>query len=59
MLDPQVQLTRAMGFLTVSVIMGILVSLAGWWVLGALFLVVILLAIGVIIGYFVNVNHEA
>ncbi len=58
MLDPQVQLTRAMVFLTISIIVGIIVSLAGWWVLGALFLVIILLAVGVIIGYFVNSTDE-
>lgn len=57
-LDPQIQLTRAMAFLTISIIVGIIVSLVGWWLLGALFLVVILLAVGVIIGYFVNSKSQ-
>jgi hypothetical protein len=59
MLDLQVQITRAMGFLTVSIIMGLVLSFVGWWLLGALFLVMILLAVGVIIGYFVNIKSQA
>jgi hypothetical protein len=31
----------------------------GWWVFGAFFLVVILLAVGVILGYFVNSETPA
>ena len=58
MLGLEVQLTRAMGFLSVTIVMGLLVSLVGWWLLGALFLVTILLAIGVIIGYFVNATSQ-
>jgi hypothetical protein len=59
MLELQMQLSRAMGFLTVSTILGIIVSLMGWWVFGAFFLVVILLAVGVILGYFVNSETPA
>jgi hypothetical protein len=59
MLELQVQLSRAMGFLAVSVILGMGVSLMGWWVFGTLFLVIVLLAIGVIIGYFVNEETPA
>jgi hypothetical protein len=58
MLGIRVQLTRAMVFLAVSIVLGILVSFMGSWVLGGLFLIVILLAIGVIIGYFVNANNS-
>lgn len=53
-LNLQVQVTRAMGFLTISTLAGLLTSLLGWWVPGAIFLVVTVLAIGVIIGHFAN-----
>ncbi len=59
MLELQVQISRAMGFLAVSMVLGIGVSLMGWWVFGTLFLVIVLLAIGVIIGYFVNADTPA
>lgn len=59
MLDLHVQLSRAIGFLTLSIILGILTSLLGWWVFGLFFLVVVLLAVGVIIGYFVNSETPA
>lgn len=52
--DLQLQLTRAMIFLIVCVVLGIIVGFLGWWVFGVFFLVTILLAIGVITGYFVN-----
>lgn len=58
MSDLQVQIIRAMGFLAVSIVAGIGVSFIGWWVLGALFLVMILLAVGVIIGYFMNATSR-
>lgn len=57
MLDIQAQLTRAMGFLAGCILIGILLSFLGWWVPGVAFLVVILLGIGVVIGYFVNVDN--
>ena len=53
-LELHIWLSRAMGFLTVTVILGIAASFLGWWVPGMLILVVILLAVGVILGYFVN-----
>lgn len=45
------QSTRAMGLMTVSVLVGLVVGLMGWWALGIISLVVILLTTGVLIGY--------
>lgn len=53
-LDATVQVTRAMIFLSIATLAGMVVTLAGWWVLGGLALIVVLLTIGVIIGYLVS-----
>jgi hypothetical protein len=50
MLDAQVQIIRAMVVVAASVVLGIVAGVLGWWVAGALFLLIILLTTGVIIG---------
>ena len=51
MLGTRVQLTRAMIWLSANIVTGIVVSFLGWWVAGTVSLVVILLTLGVTIGY--------
>jgi len=51
MLGTEVQLARAMVWLCGAIVVGIVVSFLGWWVLGILALVVVLMTIGVTIGY--------
>jgi len=51
MLGTRVQLTKAMIWLSASILTGIVVSFLGWWVAGTVSLVVILLTGGVTIGY--------
>jgi hypothetical protein len=46
--------TRAMGALAGCVLVGTIVGLLGWWVLGVLILVITVLLAGAIIGYFVS-----
>jgi len=53
-LDPGVQLTRAMIWLPASILVGIVVSFLGWWIAGAVSLVVILLTVGVTLGHLVS-----
>ncbi|MGC9348001.1 MAG: hypothetical protein ACP5JG_07685 [Anaerolineae bacterium] len=50
----QVQIARIMGLLTLVILVGLIVSLLGWWVFGLLILVVILLSIGAFISYTVQ-----
>jgi len=51
MLGARAQLTRAMIWLSASILVGIVVSFLGWWVAGTVSLVVILLTVGVTVGY--------
>ncbi|MCD6284408.1 MAG: hypothetical protein J7M39_00670 [Anaerolineae bacterium] len=53
-LGPGVQLTRAMIWLAASILVGIVVSFLGWWIAGAVSLVVILLTVGVTLGHLVS-----
>jgi hypothetical protein len=46
--------TRAMGALAGCVVAGTVVGLLGWWVVGVIILVITVLLIGAIIGYFVS-----
>ena len=50
-MDLEVQIVRIMGLLTVTLIGGIILSFLGWWVIGLLALVVMLLSIGAFISY--------
>ncbi len=50
-MDLEVQVTRIMILLTVALISGIIVSFLGWWAIGLLALVVMLLSIGAFISY--------
>ena len=58
MLGAAAQLTRAMIWLSASILVGIVVSFLGWWVAGAVSLVVILLTIGVTVGYLVSSSPQ-
>ncbi len=51
---PAQNATRAMLALAGCVVAGILVALAGWWMPGTIILVITLLLIGAIAGYFLN-----
>jgi len=48
------QVARAMGMLAGAVLVGTIFGLLGWWLPGAALFMVTLLAIGAIIGYFLN-----
>jgi hypothetical protein len=50
--------TRAMGALAGCVVAGTVVGLLGWWVVGVIILVITVLLIGAIIGYFVSRSSQ-
>lgn len=51
---PGLEVTRAMGALAACVLLGTIVALAGWWVLGVILFAITVLLIGTIIGFFIN-----
>lgn len=53
-LDARIQFTRAMGLIAISTLVGIVTGLLGWWVVGAVALLIIVLTIGVIIGHLLD-----
>jgi hypothetical protein len=51
---PGRDVTRAMGALAGSVLIGTVVGLLGWWMFGVIIFTITVLLIGAIVGYFVN-----